>query len=303
MNVRRLLAEKLYYPLKWLTLLRLYLQEITFRFHGDIQEIRRELSPIFIIGANRSGTSLVSFLLSQHPDVEGLFRGNKQPDFLPSGHANGYAESMHIWRHFIPRQMFHDIPLWGLPGRLRDIYRGEDVSEAESRRLAVDLHLRRKTNRVPLLKNNLSTLKVGLITKVFPDARFVLVFRPLDSYLTSTQDKWRKDGWAHRLQEPLTAMHWQMVNTIARYELEIHAPGRYAEINLSELNGGNEQVQRVLSLLCGSLALSEHRFDLKQLRAPENTGKESDLSRHNTEALALIPDTVRMERDSLQSSE
>ena len=32
-----------------------------------------DLTPIFIVGTNRSGTSMVTSLLSQHPDLEGIF--------------------------------------------------------------------------------------------------------------------------------------------------------------------------------------------------------------------------------------
>jgi len=57
-----------------------------------------ELLPLFILVINRSGTSIVSSLLSQHPQLEGTFRGEalavkKEGE----SHAHRFCDSDHIW--------------------------------------------------------------------------------------------------------------------------------------------------------------------------------------------------------------
>ena len=56
-----------------------------------------DLTPIFIVGTNRSGTSMVTSLLSQHPDLEGIFPDEIKPTFKDNtAHTVGYCES-NIW--------------------------------------------------------------------------------------------------------------------------------------------------------------------------------------------------------------
>ena len=63
--------------------------------YRDTEDI--DLAPIFIVGTNRSGTSMVTSLLSQHPDLEGIFPDEIKPTFKDNtAHTIGYCES-NIW--------------------------------------------------------------------------------------------------------------------------------------------------------------------------------------------------------------
>jgi hypothetical protein len=234
------------------------------------------LEPVFVIGANRSGTSIVASLLNQHPDLEGLFFGPLAPRLDASGHIQSYCESLHLWPQLAVsqrrRQRFQDLPFWGLPQYLSQGYRRRVRHRWERGRLLTAVERHRKTQRNPLINDHFNMLHVGLIADLFPRARFVLTSRSWQGFLKAGIHKWSWDGdqrqwFKTRLAstDPRGGMHWHLLNLIARYDLEVFAPGRYAELWLEELQIDLGRAREALQRVGAGLGLTPFKFDLSLL--------------------------------------
>jgi hypothetical protein len=283
-NMNRLLHQRSSYYLNhaadWLTNIIQWQKQRAL----DLPRLRKELSPVFVIGANRSGTSVVTYLLSQHPELEGLFSEAVEPHYSESGHSIGFCESMHIWRHLLPDPTFrlqqNHLPFWGLPNYIGQTYRDRAKGDSERRRLAWNVEMYRKSDRTPLIKDQMNTLRVGMICDVFPNARFVLVSRSWQDFTSRGVHKWSVDGSETNLDRPLAGFHWNLVNLVTRYDLEIYAPGRYATVWLDNLHMGQAQTSTAFAKLCSNLSLAPHDFDFSAISKhwKGGSGLSSDLS-------------------------
>jgi hypothetical protein len=273
------------------------------RMSTDLAKVCAELSPVFVIGGNRSGTSVATSILSQHPDLEGLFGGPLGSRYDAAGHSIGFCESMHVWHHLAPddsvRRPHGDLPYWALPNYIGLTYRDRAKNDRERHRLAWAVERHRRTNKVPLLKDQFNTLRVGLIADVFPRARFLLVSRSWQDFTTRSLHKWANDGSGTSFERPRAGLHWHTVNLVARYDLEIHAPGRYATVWLDTLHEGEAQAQRCFDDITSALALPAHKFSFTELAkhfAPATEPMTAD-----TAGLADIPLIVDSERRVLDT--
>ena len=250
----------------------------------DMAELRKTLSPIFVIGGNRSGTSLVSSILSQHPDLEGLFAGARETKFNAAGHAVGYCESRHIWPHLFPgeakRRRGRHLPYWALPQYVGDAYRERTQNSEERDDLLWAVQRLRRTSHQPLIKDQFNILRVGLINDVFPRARFILVSRGWPDFIERGTHKWRHDGMNSVLDpnSPRAGLHWQLLNTIARYDLEAFVPGRYGEIWLDSLHESPEAAARSLADAADAVGLAPFEFDLNELISQPEGDVSGDLT-------------------------
>ena len=199
-------------------------------------DVDADLAPVFVIGANRSGTSLVAKLLSQNPEFEGLFSNSRAAEIGESGHVDGYSESAFIWNE-LNDQAFGRLSrpgLFGSPHSISAVYREGTKSTIEEMMLRKAVLAARRTDRIPLIKDNANTLRIGLITKIFPKARFVLVLRDPIDYLRSNRHKFAAQLSVER-RSPEVGLHWLLVNTVALYDLERFAPERYVIVSLSDM--------------------------------------------------------------------
>lgn len=197
-----------------------------------------DISPIFVIGANRSGTSLLSHLLSQHPEVEGLFAGSANPALDGNGHSIGYCESYHLWdflndergvraRDSVP------VHLWGHPMHISASYRSSVNSKAEKRALTWAVQAARKTERVPLIKDQWNMLRIGMVKEVFPQAKFIMIVRDFKHYIPSCLHKWDKD--LRHTDQPNIGLHWLLLNATAIYDLKKYADNSHFILSYAEL--------------------------------------------------------------------
>lgn len=240
---------------------------------------RKQIEPVFVVGANRSGTSLITYILSQHPKLEGLFKTNKI-SIDDVGHIRGYCESGHIWTFlkvaYRKRKKNKQLPLWSLPNYLSTIYKNKVSGKFQCYLLVAAILKYRKTNKIPLIKDNYNTLRVGLIKQVFPKARFVFIYRESCNYITNGLHKWTydKSGAPFNYSEPRIGLHWYLVNTIALYDLETYAKNDYAVIKLEDINNDESICYKALDNLLHGIRLEQYYFDLSEIRF--NKGKQVD---------------------------
>ena len=174
---------------------------------SDKVQVKADLSPIFIVGMPRSGTTLVEAILSSHSAV---IAAGERP-LLPQ------LNDM-VLEHAVQND-FH------LPGELLlnkwiDIYLG-DLPESGNEDFFTD-------------KNPLNFESIGLINQFFPGAPIIhLQRRPMDTCLSIFKHKFSKFWrFAHRLED-IAHFYGLYVRLMAYWEQEY--PGRIYHLNYSEL--------------------------------------------------------------------
>ena len=216
------------------------------RVSGVNKLVSSDLPGIFVIGGNRSGTSLCTYVISRHPEVE-VISEEKQGSFsiLANGHSSGYGEASHLWRSLLDPT--YDVMrgegfLWGLPSYVTKIYENS-ASDTKKKRLIDEVLRGRTTNGIPLIKLNHNVFRIPLIKKLFPKARFVFMTRDYRSYIVSCKHKWTNDfemsngSLDSHIDFPHIGLHWLMINSIAMYDLRKCARDDFVHIKLEELQG------------------------------------------------------------------
>ena len=267
-----------------------------------LEELRQRLSPVFIVGGNRSGTSMVSSILSQHPELEGIFSGDTESTYNEAGHSNGFCESFHLWKFLVDsardtRSQDNHLPFWSLPQYLAAFYRHRPKDRKEILEIVWDLQRNRSTEKQPFIKNQYNTLRIGLLSEVFPHARYVLVSRPWRDFIERGIHKWSHDGnnTDLRADRPRVGFHWHLLNLIARYDLETYVPGRYVEIWLNVLHRGPEAAQKEFQRVLAALSLAPFEFDLGVLGPQWEKRKQREQEFENAE-FDVIRDIIKLER-------
>ena len=99
-------------------------------------------------------------------------------------HTIGYCESEHLWSwlrdpkfDFFSSDRVPESALWGHPKYISQVYRDSPGNVNEILLLANSIAHYRKTNLIPLIKDQFNLFRIGLIKKCFPKARFVFVIR------------------------------------------------------------------------------------------------------------------------------
>jgi hypothetical protein len=224
---------------------------------------RDDHAPIFVLGAPRSGTTLAYQLL-----VEGLDLG-----WLGNEHAARPTAVVEVERAAPPRadRLGSDFDSehgsttgdWGPSEAGEYWYRAfprdrhqQGAGDATERRCAEVAAMVRAfadaSGGPVVFKNTLNSLRVPVLARALPEARFVLVERDLPDNARSllvgrarrgALDEWwsaRPDG-ADALvasgADPAAQVVWQAreVTRIAREDLAEHAPGRWITIRYDEL--------------------------------------------------------------------
>jgi len=225
-------------------------------------------SPLFIIGTNRSGTSITSSLLSQHPELEGLFSGITESSIGKSGHSVGFCESSHIWVHLFDTESDFALGknygiLWGHPKYISNYYRDDIESKSFALSLINLVQKWRKTDLTPLIKDQWNMLRIGMIRKTFPNAKFLFVVRDYKEYIKSCNHKWHNDNVD--VSQPNIGLHWQSLNETALYDLMKFAPNDHTVLKYETLLGDKDRVQASLNRSLVELKLKPFEFDLSEI--------------------------------------
>jgi hypothetical protein len=228
--------------------------------------------PLFIVGAARSGTTLVRVLLNRHPDLAIPGESHFIPDLWRRRHAYGKAgriEDIDVWVRDMAKQPW--FRSWGVP--VQDLERG--LSEALSPTFSDGVRAvyqafaelqgkRRWGDKTPEYVNDLL-----LLASLFPDALFVHVLRDGRDVALSVVEL----GRLHR-SAATAALFWRRQVSNGRRAGAVIGPGRYMELAYESLV---DDPERELRGLCHFLGLP---FDRAMLD-------------HDTQALESIPPRIR----------
>ena len=241
------------------------------KYYKNINNIG--ISPIFVLGSNRSGTSLITNIIAQHPSVEGIFTNSEKisPNDKENNHVLAYCTSHHIWNFLdeINSDTFwkDEGVLWGHPKHISKYYRDAPKSEKESLDLLNALQFYRQTNRIPLINSHFNMFRIGLITKIFPNAKFVFIIKDFKDYIRSCSHKWSVQNI--NIEFPKIGLHWFMLNSCCIYDLKKYASGKYYLLDYSLLLNDNKIVNDMLNKNLEKIGLDNFDYDLRVINTKD----------------------------------
>ena len=233
------------------------------KFNGHYKRVEDiDLSPVFVVGGNRSGTSLISSLLGQHPQLEGIFGNSNEPSITDNlNHIVNYCTSHHVWSFLDSHwdQINEDEgPLWGHPKHISRHYRDKPKNKKEALLLANCLRSYVKTEKTPLVNSHFNMFRIGLITKIFPNAKFVLIIRDYQDQIRSCSHKWSK----RNLEHPKIGLHWLTLNSCCIYDLKKYAPRNFVILDYSSLFQDQMTINNLLNEKLKKIGLDNFDYDL-----------------------------------------
>jgi hypothetical protein len=264
------------------------------KYFKKVSEI--DIAPIFIVGTNRSGGSLISSLIGQHPKIENITKDDGNIKII-DGHTSGFTDSNSFcfWMEdYISSSKYHngDVEgdsafLWGHPKYISKNYRDQKCTNSEMLRIANDLQNNRKTEKIPLIKHSLNSLKLCLWKQVFPKAKFIFNYRDYNEFIASNRHKWAGPNWD--VSKSKIGLHWYTVNSTVYYDLMHYFPNSFVSIKHNDLyNKSKDQVQVMLNEIFKGLGLSPHNIDLKYINPKYKFVKYLDEIPYNFDLIEQI---------------
>ena len=249
------------------------------KYFNKIEDIN--ISPIFILGGNRSGTSLISELVSQHTKVEGVFSGNRTAPSSSHNHKHilAYCTSHHVWNFLLHLKkgwaQANEGVLWGHPKHISKYYKDKPRNIKESLILANAVQHYRKTNKIPLINSHFNLFRIGLIKKIFPNAKFILIIKNYNEIIESCYHKWSKQNI--EIEYPNIGLHWFTLNSCCLYDLMKYASKDYCVFDYSLLFDNNEQTNKMINdnLLQIGLPPFDYKLDIINQKHRFIDGKNS----------------------------
>lgn len=230
--------------------------------------------PIFIIGCNRSGTTLLFRNLSMHPDLWSLYvesqdefyrywpihpeRGDRLVD--PPTATTRSALRRDLYRRAHNKERWGDVPVLGwLPAKvfqrpLGRLYKRPPIRLVE--------------------KTPANALRIPLLVDVFPGARFLFIVRRGEDVVSSLMEGWKNwsgtpEGkpweftkwhylvppgwreWIHRPLEEICTFQWIQATETAAADLQRYAPDRCLQLRHEDLIGDPEDEYDRIREFCG----------------------------------------------------
>ena|GEM_PF-3687978 len=252
-------------------------------FYKNLNEVK-SCRPVFIVGTNRSGSSLLTALISQNPELEGIF-ADQGDIIMKDGHAFGFLDSAHLWlwmsdmRQGLHKRNGGDGNIWGHPKHISNFYKDEFDDNQEKLDALNDIHSRRAyLNKRPLIKDVLFSLRIGLIKEIFPDAKFILNVRDFDEYIKSCTHKWIRSQYSEfEIDAPKIAMHWHTLNSIIYFDLMKYYPDDFIVFHHNDLyRKSSDEVTKSINDVFKFLDLPEvEKLDLSLINKKYKFVKDS----------------------------
>lgn len=225
--------------------------------------------PVFIIGTNRSGASLLSSLIRQHFEISGLTSDKKKIEKTQKikGHLPGYGEDF-IWESLDDKTSDHNNFqnegfLWSHPRYLSQFYK-EDYKYANS---LINEIFKKKTDKLILVKHPFFTLRLKLIKKIFPNAKIILNIRSYKDFITSNTHKLMQGRYKKSFNKSLPdlGLHWLILNNIAIYELNKYFKKNHFIFYHEKLYDKNYDNQKLMDEVTNFLGLKSFKFNFEDV--------------------------------------
>ena len=102
--------------------------------------------------------------------------------------------------------------------------------------------------------------KIGLITKIIPNPKFVLIIRDYQDHIRSCSHKWTKQKID--IEFPKIGLHWLTLNSTCIYDLKKYAPDNFNIPDYSSLFHDHETVNSMLNEKLKLLGLEKFDYNL-----------------------------------------
>ncbi|TVP43559.1 MAG: sulfotransferase [Gemmatimonadales bacterium] len=228
--------------------------------------------PIFVIGCNRSATTLLFNNLSEHPKVWSYYEENQhvfyrhhpihpeRGDRLSDPPRPDVAAAIvtQLYREAHNKEALRDLPILGrIP------------------RKAIQRPVSRLYKSPPIRlveKTPANSLRVPFLSALFPDAKFIFLLRRAEDVISSLMEGWKIwtgtgdspwiydrwhylvppgwQEWTGRPLEEICTFQWLESNRIARDDLEVHCPGRYLVVRHEDALATPRRVYREILQFC-----------------------------------------------------
>lgn len=178
---------------------------------------------VFIIGAGRSGSSILHELLGYHPRVGWMTHLCESRPLEPGANRRALTAArlpiVGRWlrRHFEPTECyrFFDVSYPGFSAPMRDLVRS-DVTARAAREIRSRLMAVSPADRTTLVVKITGWPRIGFLAEIFPEARFVHLIRDGRAVVNSLLQV----PWWHGWKGPT---NWRFGPLPARYEAEWNA--------------------------------------------------------------------------------
>jgi hypothetical protein len=208
--------------------------------------------PVFIVGVNGSGTTMLADALGRHPELFMLPTESRVLPYFAERYADALLASPQARRELAQalggsRAFRRSNPNRGQPLRLKDPEKlppkFADIVAATYMALARPAGKIRWGDKSPMYLQHLEVLAAR-----FPEARFVHIYRDARDAAQSFHRRWR--------QNPRRAVYrWKQAIRIGRQQSARLGPGRYMEVGYEDLTADAEDWMR---RICEFLALGFH---------------------------------------------
>lgn len=192
------------------------------------------ISPIFIVGSPRSGTTLLRFMLSSHPDlyipdetgfIPHLIKPERVGDALTRAEVSALLDRIgqlnYLWRNLVTdvSAFYQSLPEPNLT----------NILDALFCRVVADHHASRWGDKTPLYVQHMP-----LIANIFPRVQFVHVIRDGRDATLSAQQKWGRSQFWY-MDNYYLLKNWVANVAIGRRDGALLPKTQYYEVRYEQL--------------------------------------------------------------------
>ena len=238
--------------------------------------------PIFIVSCNRSGSSILSSILRQHPSLRSINEKSIENKIIKkNGHTKGFSEDT-IWKFLENPLSDHSLGknegfLWSHPKHLSEFYK-ENYFLVKA--LYYEIY-REDSKKKPIINKPFSTIRIKLIKKIFPDAKIIFNIRSYKDFIKSNINKNLNDNRYKDLfkkERPDIGLHWYLNNSIALYHLNKFYKGQYFIFYHEKFYDENYNNQKIMEEVTDFLKIEKYNFSFhdvnKKYKFSEDLNKD-----------------------------